>query len=51
MPTYNQVIKNGNIPIIINKIIVKYLHMLEDVYNQIKDEMLKDILNSLEIKE
>jgi len=48
MPTYAQAIKEGKIPIIINKMMVKYLHMLENVYNDILKSILKEILSELE---
>ena len=48
MPTCAQLEKEGKTPILINRMIVKYLHMLENVYNEILESILKEILSELE---
>ena len=55
MPTAAQAIKEGKTPIIINRMMVKYLKMVEQVYNKILDrlflELKEEMLSSFEIKE
>ncbi len=55
MPTAAQAINEGKTPIIINRMMVKYLKMVEQVYNKILDrlflELKEEMLSSFEIKE